>query len=189
MQADEKSIFKWVIRGMWAIIGTVMLAPFAKWGEEQLNLSIFSPVIDWVWSWVQSVGSWLARDISFPVWVVMLASLLIVLLMVPVAALVYARYEGGECSGDEAAHSLPLTDDQNRVFVVVGSAIQKGYQAEIDEIRQSSGLSRIATQNVLEHLTAVGLIRAVNGAYGRQYADLTPLGREYFLELEALGKA
>jgi hypothetical protein len=182
MQQGQKSILKWVVRGLMAVVGTVVLAPFAKWGEEQLNLSILSPLIDGVWSWLQSVGSWLARDVSFPFWVVMLVLVLIVLLMLPVVALVIARYEKMEPDSGS-----PLTDDQNRVFVVVGSAIQEGYQFQFDDVRQSSGLSRIATQNALDHLTAVGLIRPVNGAYGRRYADLTPLGREHFLELEALG--
>lgn len=183
MQHGQKSILKWVVRGLMAVVGTVVLAPFAKWGEEQLNLSILSPLIDGVWSWIKSVGSWLARDVSFPFWVVMLVLVLIVLLMLPVVALVIARYEKVESDSGS-----PLTDDQNRVFVVVGNAIQEGYQFQFDDVRQSSGLSRIATQNALDHLTVVGLIRPVNGSYGRRYADLTPLGREHFLELEALGK-
>ncbi|MGJ7513651.1 hypothetical protein ACSFE6_04855 [Pseudomonas baetica] len=184
MQQGQKSILKWVVRGLMAIVGTVVLAPFAKWGEEQLNLSILSPLIDGVWSWIKSVGSWLARDVSFPFWVVMLVVVLMVLLMLPVAALVYARFEKVEPDSGS-----PLTDDQNRVFVVVGNAIQQGYKFGFDDVRESSGLSRIATESALEHLTLVGLIRPVNGSYGRRYAELTPLGREHFLELESLGES
>jgi len=135
---------------------------------------------------MQSVGSWFARDVSLPFWAVMLALILIVLLMVPVAALVYARYERVEPVDGTSTDGAPLTDDQNLVFLVVGNAIQQGRQFGFDEVLKNSGLSRIATQNALDHLARVGLIRPVRGAYGGNYADLTPLGREHFLELEAL---
>ncbi len=104
----------------------------------------------------------------------------------PVALLVYARYEKVTSVGGTDADGAPLTDDQNLVFLVVGNAIQQGLQFGFDEILEDSGLSRIATQNALDHLARVRLIRPVRGAYGRNYADLTPLGREHFLELEAL---
>jgi hypothetical protein len=167
------------------VLGTVAAVPITKWVESQLNLSFFSPAISGLWSSMKSGGSWLARDVSFPFWVVLLAVVLIVLLMVPIAALVYARYEKVEPAPAEGA---PLTDDQNLVFLVVGNAIQQGYQFGFEEVLDHSGLSRIATQNALDHLASVNLIRPVRSRYGGNYADLTPLGREHFLELEALGK-
>lgn len=116
----------------------------------------------------------------------MLALILIVLLMVPIAALVYSRYEKFEPVDGAATDGAPLTDDQNLVFLVVGNAIQQGYQFGFDEVLENSGLSRIATQNALDHLARMRLIRPARGAYGCNYADLTPLGREHFLKLEAL---
>lgn len=172
----------------WAL-GTVVAVPITKMVESQLNLSFFSPAISGLWSWMQSVGSWFARDVSLPFWAVMLALILIVLLMVPVAALVYARYEEVEPVDVTSPGGAPLTDDQNRVFLVVGNAIQQGYRVGYEDVIKSSGLSRIATQYALDHLTNVELIRPVNGSYGRTYADLTPLGREHFLELEALTRS
>lgn len=176
-----KNILGWVL-------GTVAAVPITKWVESQLNLSFFSPAISGLWSWMQSVGSWLARDVSFPFWVVMLVLVLMVLLMLPIASLVYARFEKVSPADDASAGGAPLTDDQSRVFVVVGNAIQEGYQFAFDDVRKHSGLSRIATQNALDHLARVGLIRAVRGSYGFNYPDLTPMGREHFLELEALGE-
>lgn len=173
-----KKILYWVV-------GTVAAVPITKAVESQLNLSFFSPAISGLWSWMQNVGSWFARDVSLPFWAVMLALILIVLLMVPVAALIYGRYEKIETVDGTATDGAPLTNDQNLVFLVVGNAIQQGLQYGFDEILESSGLSRIATQNALDHLARVRLIRPVRGSYGRNYADLTPLGREHFLDLEA----
>lgn len=187
MQTDNANKNSKLKTVLWWVFGTVAAVPITKWVESQLNLSFFSPAISGLWSWIKSGGSWLARDVSFPFWVVMLALVLIVLLMVPVAALVYARYEKVEPAAGAAAEGAPLTDDQNLVFLVVGNAIQQGYQFGFDEVLENSGLSRIATQNALDHLARVRLIRPVRGHYGGHYADLTPQGREYFLELEALG--
>ncbi|MBJ2242500.1 hypothetical protein [Pseudomonas sp. MF6768] len=175
-----KKILGWVL-------GTVAAVPITKWVESQLNLSFFSPAISGLWSWITSVGSWFARDVSLPFWVVMLVLVLMVLLMLPVVALVYARYEKVEPADSASTGGAPLTDDQNLVFLVVGNAIQQGYQFGFDEVLKNSGLSRIATQNALDHLASVRLIRPVRDHYGGHYADLTPLGREHFLELEALG--
>jgi hypothetical protein len=182
MQTDNAKQNSKLKTVLWWVFGTVAAVPITKWVESQLNLSFFSPAILGLWSWIKSGGSWLARDVSFPFWVVMLALVLIVLMVVPVVALVYARNEKVE-----PAAGAPLTGDQNLVFLVVGNAIQQGYQFGFDEVLENSGLSRIATQNALDHLARVRLIRPVRGHYGSHYADLTPLGREHFLELEALG--
>lgn len=187
--AKQKPKFKWIKNlGAWALVPGLGV-PATKFVEGYYDVSFFSPAISGLWSWLGSVGSWFARDVSLPFWLVMILLLLIVLLLLPVGVLVYARYESDEPSGDESEAGSPLTDDQNRVFVALGNAIQEGYQVGLDEIREITGLSRIATQNSLDHLTAVGLIRGVNGGYGRRVADLTALGREHFLELEALGRA
>ncbi|ETK18212.1 hypothetical protein H097_12943 [Pseudomonas sp. FH4] len=179
---------KTVKRVLWWVLGTVAAVPITKWVESQLNLSFFSPAILGLWSWMQSVGSWFVRDVSLPFWVVTLVLVLMVLLMWPVVALVYARYEKVEPVDFASEKGAPLTDDQNLVFLVVGNAIQQGCQFGFDEVRKNSGLSRIATHNALDHLTGVGLVCAVRGSYGGQYADLTPLGRQYFLELESHAK-
>ena len=182
--AKQKPKFKWVKTfGAWALVPGLGV-PATKFVEGYYDVSFFSPAISGLWSWMGSVGSWFARDVSLPFWVVMILLILILLLLVPVLALVYARFEKVE-----PPSGSPLTDDQNRVFVVVGKSIQEGYQVGFDQVREISGLSRIATQNALDHLYSVGLVRPVRGSYGFQYADLTPLGRDYFLELESLGEA
>jgi hypothetical protein len=61
----------------------------------------------------------------------------------------------------------------------VGKALQGGCQFGFDEVRETSGLSRIATQNALDHLYRVGPVSPTRGAYGYSYADLTPLVREH----------
>ncbi|MDR9864496.1 MULTISPECIES: hypothetical protein [Pseudomonas] len=170
--------------GAWALVPGLGV-PATKLVESYYDVSFFSPAISGLWNGIKNVGSWFVRDVSLPFWVVMLMVVLIVLLMVPVAALVYARYEKVEPA---AADGAPLTDDQNLVFLVVGNAIQQGLQFGFEEVLDHSGLSRIATQNALDHLASVNLIRPVRSRYGGNYADLTPLGRGYFLELEALGK-
>ena len=172
----------------WWGVGTVAAVPITKAVESHYDVSFFSPAISGMWSWMQSVGSWFVRDVSLPFWVVLLAVVLIALLLVPVGALVYALYEKTESADDASTGGAPLTDDQNLVFLVVGNAIQQGYQFGFDDVRDNSGLSRIATQNALDHLASVGLIRPVRSRYGGNYADLTPMGRDHFLELEALGK-
>ncbi|GLO08288.1 hypothetical protein PPUJ20005_22570 [Pseudomonas putida] len=165
------------------VFGTVAAVPLTKWVESELNLSIFSPAISGLWSWLTGAASWFARDVSVPFWVLMLMIVLMVALAVPIGLVIYARYDK-----EKAPAGAPLTDDQNLAFIIIGNAIQVGHQPGFDDVLRHSGLSRIATQNALEHLTAVGLIHPVNASFGRRYAELTALGREYFLELEASSK-
>lgn len=181
--AKQKPKFNWIKTfGAWALVPGLGV-PATKFVEGYYDVSFFSPAISGLWSWMGSVGSWFARDVSLPFWVVMILLILILLLLVPVLALVYARFEKVE-----PPSGSPLTDDQTLVFVVVGNAIQAGCQFGFDDVLRNSGLSRIATQNALDHLARVGLVRPARGSYGIQYADLTPLGREHFLELESLGE-
>lgn len=69
MQHSKKSILKWLISALMAVVGAVLLAPFSKWGEDQLNPSILSPLIDGVWSWIVNVGSWLGQPLPTALWV------------------------------------------------------------------------------------------------------------------------
>ncbi|MDN7141992.1 hypothetical protein KC131_15195 [Pseudomonas sp. JQ170] len=183
----------WLSSGYWAnavkkvfgwVLGTVLAVPITKWVEGELNLSFFSPAISGLWGWLKGIANWFARDVSLPFWLLMLMIVLMVALAVPVGLLIYARYEKGE-----APAGAPLTDDQNLAFVIIGKAIQEGYEPGFDDVLRHSRLSRIATQNALEHLTAVGLIRPVSAPFGRRYAELTALGRKHFLELEASSKS
>lgn len=181
--AKQRPKFNWIKTfGAWALVPGLGV-PATKFVEGYYDVSFFSPAISGLWSWMGSFGIWFAGDVSLPFWLVMILLVLIVLLLVPVLALVYARYEKVETPSGS-----PLTDDQTLVFVVVGNAIQAGCQFGFDDVLKNSGLSRIATQNALDHLARVGLVRSARGSYGLQYADLTPLGREYFLELESLGE-
>lgn len=91
----------------------------------------------------------------------------------------YARFEK-----DREPKGAPLTDDQHRAFVAIGMAAQRGEKIGFDQIRQDGQLSRIAAQNALDHLCSVGLIDAVRDAFGFTYPELTPIGRDYYLEIE-----
>ena len=102
-----------------------------------------------------------------------------VFLLIPVGVLVSARYEKAR-----EPEGAPLTDDQHRAFVAIGMAAQRGEKIGFDQIRQDGQLSRISTQNSLDHLCNVGLIDAVRDSFGFTYPELTPLGRDYYLELE-----
>lgn len=165
------------------MLGTVAAVPITKWVESELNLSFFSPAISGLWGWLKGVASWFARDVSLPLWLLMLMIVLMVALAVLIGLLILARYDKRE-----APTRAPLTYDQNLVFAIIGNAIQAGYEPRFDDVLRHSGLSRIATQKALEHLTAVGLIHPARGSYGQQYNELTSLGRDHFLELEALGE-
>jgi hypothetical protein len=71
MQQDDvsqKSKLKMAKKALWWVLGTVVAAPLTKWGEEQLNLSILSPVIDGVWNGIKSVGHWLGLSVSLQLW-------------------------------------------------------------------------------------------------------------------------
>lgn len=162
------------------VLGTVAAVPITKWVESELNLSLFSPAISGLWGWLKGVASWFMRDVSLPFWLLMLMIVVILLLAGLVGIRLFALSRKTAPSA-----GAPLTDDQNLAFIIIGNAIQAGGQPGFDDVRRHSGLSRIATQNALEHLTAVGLIHPVNAPFGRRYAELTSLGREHFLELEA----
>jgi hypothetical protein len=163
------------------VFGTVAAVPITKWVESELNLSFFSPAISGLWSWFKGIASWFARDVSVPFWVLMLMIALMVGLAVPIGLLIYARYDKGEISA-----GAPLTEDQQKVFVIIGKAIQDGHKLGFEEIRQYSTLSRLAAETAIDHLCDVGLLNPVRNAFGFQYAKLTPLGRDHYLELEKL---
>lgn len=172
----QKTKLKTVV---WWVVATFAAVPLTKLAESHLDVSFFSPAIVGLWNWIQSVWGWLGSDVSFPVWAVILTTLLIVFLLIPVGVLVYARYEKAwETKG------APLTEDQHRAFVAIGMAAQRGEKIGFDQIRQDGRLSRIATQNALDHLYNVGLIDALRDSFGFTYPELTPLGRDYYLELE-----
>lgn len=174
----QKAKLKTVV---WWVIGTVATVPLTKLVEGSFDVSLFSPYITRLWDWIQSGWSWLGSDVSLPAWLMLLLSIMSVLLLVFVGVLVYAnRYE----KGDEVPEGAPLTDEQQKVFVILGKAYQEGHHLGFEEILQYSGLSRIAAQRTLDHLCNVGLIRPVRSRYGSQHADLTPLGQDHYLELE-----
>ncbi|MCH7420693.1 hypothetical protein [Pseudomonas mosselii] len=167
--------------GLW-VVATVAAVPLTKVAESSFDVSFFSPYIVRLWNWIQSGWSWLGSDVSLPAWLMLLLSLMSLLLVCFLGVLVYVRWFEKE----EEHQGAPLTDEQERAFVVLGKAIQEGHKIGFDEVREYSGLSRIATQNALDHLYSVGLIRPVHNSFGFQYADLTPLGRDHYLDLEKL---
>lgn len=166
----------------WWVLGTVAAVPLTKLAESSLDVSVFSPYIMGLWHWIESGWNWLGSEVSLPVWVSLLLCLGSLLSLALIGVVVYARWF--EKNEQQAPEGAPLTDEQQKVFVVIGKAFQDGHKVDSDGIRRFSGLSRIATQNAIDHLYRVGLIRPVRNLYGSQYADLTPEGRDYYLELE-----
>ncbi|MGG7647927.1 hypothetical protein ACQ4OB_07840 [Pseudomonas sp. ES4] len=174
------SILKKAILGLVSITVTVLVT---KAVEQKLELTFFSSAMNSLWEWVASVGRWLARDVTLPFWIVLILLVLVVLLLVPVLILIYAKYFEKETPSEP--EGSPLSEDETVAFVVVGKAIQDGRQFGIDEVRQYSQLSRIAAQNALDNLSRKQLIYLARDRMHYNYIDLTPLGREYFLELES----
>lgn len=166
----------------WWMVATVAAVPLTKLAESSLDVSIFSPYIMGLWHWIQGLWSALGDDVSVSRWVILLLSIMSIMLVCFAGIAVYVNVFQKE--EEEAPKGAPLTDDQQRAFVVIGKAIQEGHKIGFDEIREYSRLSRIATQNALDHLYSVNLIHPVRNGRGFQYADLTPLGRDYYLELE-----
>lgn len=157
--------------------------PITKFVESHYDVSIFGPAITWLLSGIVSVGQWIGRDVTLPFWMVLILLVLVALLLVPFLALVYARFF--EKDTQLETFGSPLSADEKVAFIVVGKAIQEGDQFGVDEVREHSQLSRIATQNALDNLFHKQLIRLARDRMHYNYIDLTPLGREYFLELEA----
>lgn len=114
---------------------------------------------------------------------VLLLLVLTTVLLVPFLILIYVRFFEKETHSVQQA--APLSQDETVAFVVVGKAIQEGHQFGMDEVRQYSQLSRIATQNALDNLMHKQLIYVARDRMHYNYIDLTPMGREYFLELES----
>lgn len=172
MQVTMKAI-------MWGAVGTIATTVLGKIVESVFDVSFIGPAFLALWNWVKAVGSWLGRDAAVPVWLVLLLCLLSAWLLGVGGLRVYVKYfeKGRE---PEAA---PLTADQQMAFVVIGLAAQRGETIGFDQIREDSRLSRIAAQNALDHLYSVGLINPAR-SFGSIYPELTPLGRDYYLELE-----
>lgn len=166
----------------WWMVATVAAVPLTKLAESSLDVSIFSPYIMGLWHWIQGLWSALGDDVSVSRWVILLLSLMSIMLVCFAGIAVYVNVFQKE--EEEAPKGAPLTEDQQKAFVVVGKTIQAGHKIGFDDVRQFTGLSRIATQNALDHLYNVGLIKPVRSRYGSNYADLTPLGRDQYLELE-----
>ena len=182
MQHSKKSIFKWLVSALMAVVGAVLLAPFSKWGEDQLNPSILSPLIDGVWSWIVSIGSWFASDVSFPIWLVFLLGLLMTLLAVPVLKRGYVRYF------KDAESEAPLSKNDLIALAAVGDGIQGSYQFGIDDVMTHANLSRIPAQIAIDSLFKNGLIREGRDHMGFVYIDLTPDGRQMYVEMATIVK-
>lgn len=173
------SILKKSTLGLVSIVATVLVT---KAVEQKLELTFFSSAMSTLWAWVVSVGTWFTRDITLPFW--LLLSLLVVatVLLLLFLILIYVRLSEKETQLEQPV--APLSQDETLAFVVVGRAIQEGHQFGVDEVRQYSKLSRIATTNALDNLIYKQLIYVARDRMHYNYIDLTPMGREYFLELE-----
>lgn len=124
MQKGKTSIFKWAVRGLLAVVGAVVLAPFAKWGEDQLNLSVLSPVIDRASGWMQSVGIWLDQPVPVQMWEFG------ILLLCVLVALAVMTWTHAEANGKLAALGAEL-DNANVQLGKLDST-----QTELDACRE-----------------------------------------------------
>ncbi|GLO08287.1 TPA: hypothetical protein QEM76_001946 [Pseudomonas putida] len=124
MQKGKTSIFKWAVRGLLAVVGAVVLAPFAKWGEDQLNLSLLSPVIDRLSGWMQSVGIWLNQPVPIQMWEF---AILVLCVLVALAVIIWTH---AEANGKLAALGTEL-DNASLQLEALDST-----QAELDACRE-----------------------------------------------------
>lgn len=128
------------------------------------------------------MGRWLVRDVTLPFWVVLTLLVLTTLLAVPSLIFIYVKFFEEKLHSTQQA--VPLSQDETVAFVVLGKAIQEGHQFGMDDVRQYTRLSRIATQSALDNLMHKQLIYVARDRMHYNYIDLTPMGREHFLELE-----
>lgn len=177
--AKQMSILKKSMLGLVSIVATVLVT---KAVEQKLELTFFSSAMSALWAWVVSVGTWFTRDITLPFWLFLSLLVVATVLLLLFLILIYVRLSEKETQSGQPRS--PLSEDETVAFVVVGKAIQEGHQFGIDDVRQYSQLSRIATQNALDNLLHKRLIHVARDRMHYTYIDLTPMGREYFLELE-----
>ena len=166
---------------MW-VFATCAAVPLTKFVESYYDVSIFSPAITGVWSWIVSIGSWFASDVSFPIWLVFLLGLLMTLLAVPVLKRGYVRYF------KDAESEAPLSKNDLIALAAVGDGIQGSYQFGIDDVMTHANLSRIPAQIAIDSLFKNGLIREGRDHMGFVYIDLTPDGRQMYVEMATLVK-
>jgi hypothetical protein len=159
------------------VAGTMIAVPITKWVETQLNLSVFSPAIDELWSWFTALGAWLTRDVSIPFWLVLLLVVVMTLLAIPLLLLIYARYE----PHTEVVNSPPLSDEQIQVFMCVGSSVNRGENLTFSGLLEHTHLPRITTHHALDVLAGYQLISGATDSMGYEYIDLTHRGREFYL--------
>lgn len=103
-QAGNLQAVKKII--LWVLV-TVIAGRLAKWGEDELNLSIFTPVADWVQGWMLSAIAWLNLSGSIHVWELLaLAVLAIALAALGLWGIFQARREMREAEAElDAANS------------------------------------------------------------------------------------
>lgn len=162
----------------WWIAATVAAVPITKWVETQLNLSVFSPAIDGLWSWFEALGAWLSRDVSVPVWFLLLLLVITTVLVIPLLMLIYARYEPHA----EVVNSHPLNNEQLQVFLCVGSSVNRGENLTFTDLLEYTRLPRITTHHALDVLGGYQLITGATDTMGYEYIDLTYRGRKFYLD-------
>ncbi|VVP63717.1 hypothetical protein PS907_00600 [Pseudomonas fluorescens] len=177
--AKKGSRFKKIL--VW-VFGTCAAVPLTKFVESYYDVSIFSPAITGGWSWMVSIGSWFASDVSFPIWLVFLLGLLMTLLVVPVLKRGYVRYF------KDAESEAPLSENDLIALAAVGDGIQESYQFGIDDVMKHANLSRIPAQIAIDSLFKNGLIQEGRDHMGFVYIDLTPDGRQMYVKMATLIK-
>ncbi|SFH13655.1 hypothetical protein [Pseudomonas sp. NFACC45] len=162
----------------WWIVATIAAVPITKRVETQMNLSMFSPAIDGLWSWLTTLGAWLSRDVSIPVWFLLLL-LVTTLLTILMLILIYARYEP---DAEEDVKSHPLSNEQMQVFLCVGSSVNRGENLTFSDLLEHTRLPRITTHHALDVLGGYQLITGATDTMGYEYINLTHRGREFYLD-------
>lgn len=192
MQQGKTSIFKWAVRGLVAIVGTVVLAPFAKWGEEQLNLSILSPAIDRVQNWLRSAVSWLDQPVPVQMWELVI---LLLCVLVALGLMTWMYFDangklaalGAELDAANAKLSMPtrapvsLTSVEMDAFNLFCMMVDAECELTLSNIKEFSGQSVISTTHCLSALVEHGLVALVSARSDQEEYALTGAGREYWL--------
>ena len=175
------------------LVGIVLTAVITKAVEDYFQWSIFSPIISWAWLGATQLFTLISSDIPIPLWLLIL---LLITLPLTIATLLQSinslskKLEIAETKIYDLSNSkMPrLNKHQLRVISAIAGFIEQQRFANFRELRESVGLSHIATEGATDVLLDKGLIRWLENHRGVHEVTLTPQGRAYVLHPDFLAE-
>lgn len=131
---------------------------------------------------LSTIGSWFTAEVGIARWLLIL---LCAVLFLVVLVLCFAFWNHFKSAPSDDRDSSGLSSAELTLFTVVARGANLGH-AVTWETFLSSGMPRITTEHALEQLFNRGLVD--NDRLTRNFFNLTPQGRAYYLHLESLGK-